>query len=173
MIGTPVPGLPAPGQTLTQEIVRRIFDYDPDTGALVRRVSYERHVGKRVDAQYRGRRRVLIARKLYEVSRVIWLYVYGHFPDCDVDHIDRDPLNDRLDNLRLASRAQNASNRGLSKNNRSGIKGVRQRGPSRWVAGIGFENRWIHLGSFRTAEAARDAYNAAALKLHGQFACLN
>jgi hypothetical protein len=172
MVGMPVPGLPAPGQPLTQEIVRSVFHYDPETGALIRRLSYGGCVGRPIEAISRGRRRLALAGRNYFATRIIWLYVYGYLPDCDIDHVDRNPLNDKLSNLRLASRAQNSANKVKYRTNTSGYKGVRHRSDGRWVAEIGINGKRRHLGSFKSSAAAHAAYAAAARALQGDFACV-
>ena len=91
-----------------------------------------------------------------------------------VDHIDGDPLNNHRTNLRLATRAENARNRGKNTNNSSGYKGVRLRkGTQRWQARIKAGGKERHLGYFDTREEAARAYDAAARELHGAFARLN
>lgn len=92
----------------------------------------------------------------------------------EIDHRNRDGLDNVRQNLRKATRSQNISNSGLRKNNTSGYKGVcflrRER---KWVAAIGFNSRTIFLGHFETALEAAKAYNRAAVKYHGEFAFLN
>jgi hypothetical protein len=89
----------------------------------------------------------------------------------NVDHIDGDGLNNRRSNLRFATTAQNSANRGKQKNNTSGFKGVRwHKRDKRWRAVIGINGKTKQIGSFKTPEAAYDAYCAAARELHGVFA---
>lgn len=91
-----------------------------------------------------------------------------------VDHIDRNGLNNRRSNLRVATRGQQMMNRPLSPSNSSGYRGVFWLPrASRWYAAIYAEHRRHHLGSFTTREEAAHAYDVAALRLHGQFAQLN
>lgn len=54
---------------------------------------------------------VKINHKIYKLHRLIWLYVYNEWPDCSIDHIDRDPSNNRIENLRLASSTAQNYNR--------------------------------------------------------------
>ncbi len=91
-----------------------------------------------------------------------------------IDHKDRDGLNNSRSNLRSATPSQNSCNRALRKDSRTGRKGVSfDKGRGKWFAKIQFNGRQHFLGRFATLEAASDAYDAAALKLHGEFACLN
>jgi hypothetical protein len=76
-----------------------------------------------------------------------------------------------IENLRPATKSQNAANRGKTCNNTSGFKGVWWRRRYRkWQATIGVNGKRFYLGMFDTPEAAHAAYAAAAQRLHGEFA---
>lgn len=117
----------------------------------------------------RGYRAVFVRGKLYLAHRVVWALHHGEFPLAALDHINGDKLDNRIENLRPCSVAQNQFNRGRTKNNKSGFKGVSRHG-KRWVATISANGHFRRLGSFDTREAAHAAYTAAALRLHGEFA---
>ena len=90
-----------------------------------------------------------------------------------VDHIDTNPLNNRRDNLRLATTSQNAMNKGKPVTNTSGFKGAHYHKLSRvWEAAITVNGKQKHLGSFGTAEEAYEAYCKAAKQYFGEFARL-
>lgn len=89
---------------------------------------------------------------------------------CLVDHINRNPLDNRRSNLRLCSISQNNMNRQAT--SRSGFKGVSPNG-SGWAAHIKRDRKVRHLGTYRTKEEAARAYDAAAKSLFGEFAFLN
>lgn len=90
-----------------------------------------------------------------------------------VDHKSHDTLDNRRENLRHATRAQQNANR-LKSYGASKYKGVHRRWDGlKWVAQIKKSPLHIHLGSFETEEEAAAAYNKAAKKLFGKFACLN
>lgn len=90
------------------------------------------------------------------------------------DHINGNPLDNRRVNLRLATKAQNAMNRGINANSKSGYKGVsHHKSSGRWNAMIGINGKQKSLGYFNTPEEAAQAYNESALELHGEFARLN
>jgi hypothetical protein len=94
----------------------------------------------------------------------------------EIDHVNGDGLDNRRENLRVATHAQNASNRGVRVNNTSGFKGVHANHSGRgkqWFAYITTNYKRQHLGMFGTAEEAARAYDAAAVRLHGEFARLN
>jgi hypothetical protein len=86
------------------------------------------------------------------------------------DHINKDTLNNRRDNLRIASVEENQRNRGAYKNNTSGFKGVSLHPDGAYTAHITYDKKKHYLGSFKTAEEAYAAYCAAAKEHHGEFA---
>ena len=90
-----------------------------------------------------------------------------------VDHINHDGLDNRLSNLRPANQSQNNQNRYRAKGT-SRYKGVYWHSRyHKWVAYIRINSHGVHLGYFSTEEVAAKAYNRAAIKLFGEFACLN
>lgn len=90
-----------------------------------------------------------------------------------VDHIDGNGLNNQRSNLRLAN-GNNAKNRKIGTNNKSGYKGVYWRKDRKiWVAAISINGKQIYLVSSPDKKKAALMYNAAALKYHGEFASLN
>ncbi|NPT59135.1 AP2 domain-containing protein [Paraburkholderia elongata] len=112
-------------------------------------------------------------------GRQICIYMHRHVAGLShgnplqADHWDNNRLNNRRLNLRICEKVKNARNRVRSSRNTSGYKGVswRERDHS-WRAVIGFEGRSIHLGQFKTAEEAYEAYCKAAIQYHGEFANL-
>ncbi len=97
-------------------------------------------------------------------------------PKQQVDHINKNTLDNRRENLRICSNSQNSCNRDV-KNGISGFRGVYRNGkdcPQRpWKACITINRKLTGLGSFKTPEEAALAYDRAAIELHGEFATLN
>lgn len=86
------------------------------------------------------------------------------------DHINGNGLDNRRENLRICTHAENMRNSRPHSNNTSGFKGVAwNKRESKWVAHIRLNRKRIHLGYFDTAEAAATAYEKAARELHGEF----
>lgn len=144
--------------------------YDPETGAFTRlkaRRKYE--VGKPAGSRLPdGRLEISIRSRRYYANRLAWLYMTGEWPAGEVDHRDRDTRNDRWDNLREATHQQNIFNMTAVSTNSTGHRGVYKR-RSRFVAKIVISKRQCYLGTFDTAEEASEAWQAASLKLHGEF----
>ena len=90
------------------------------------------------------------------------------------DHINKNRLDNRKENLRIATKSQNGMNKFKQKNNTSGYKGVYQHKQShQWQARIGLNGKSIFLGLFRNIKEAALMYNQAARKYHGKFAQIN
>lgn len=106
-------------------------------------------------------------------SVVIYMMFAGYRPPV-VDHINGDPTDDRIENLRAATFLQNTQNNHNRRyNNKTGYKGVKQERSGNYVARIHHNESEIHLGTFSTPEAAALAYDAAAIKYFNEFAALN
>lgn len=90
-----------------------------------------------------------------------------------VDHINRDKLDNRRENLRICTDQENSFNKELSIVNTSGYKGVSRHCSGRWIGTIIFCRRHISLGPFDTREEAAAAYDYAARLLFGRYAYLN
>jgi hypothetical protein len=96
-----------------------------------------------------------------------------------VDHINGDKLDNRRDNLRLATRSDNEANKKKRRTQSGGAttsryKGVNKpKGRKRWRSTITFQHRQIALGMFDTEREAAEAYNKAALMYYGEFAYIN
>ena len=107
------------------------------------------------------------------MHNVIWEHYNDPIPDgYTVDHINRDTLDNRLSNLRLATKSQQMQNQGLRKDNTSGHRGVHRHG-DKWHASISADGKRIHLGTFTDRADADSAYNRAALIHHPKFARLD
>lgn len=116
-----------------------------------------------------GYKLIRFERRFYFVHRVVWIMHNGRWPAGNIDHIDGDRLNNRIENLREATYSQNAHNQPRNSRNTSGYKGVHF-WRNRWRAEIYINNKRIRLGSFNTPEQAHEAYCKAADEYFGEFA---
>ena len=155
------------------EILREHFRYMPDTGEFywLKDVGRKIKAGKRAGWRTSKRkpyRSLALKGNRYKEHRVAWAFTHGAWPTADIDHIDHDALNNRIENLRIAPDGENHRNKSLSKNNRSGHNGVHRRvlrtGRTQWIACIHVESKTVHLGSFRTKQEAIEARRAADTK---------
>lgn len=156
--------------------LRALLDYDPATGVLRWKVPMRYGLipagaiaGTVTGAGTTLKRRVKVFGRVMFSHRVIWAIVHGEWPDGEIDHINCDPLDNRLVNLREATHQQNTFNQ---RGKGAVLKGVRKnpRGGS-YIATIR-AGTVRYLGSFNTPEEAHAAYCAAAKELHGEFARL-
>ncbi|WP_299996878.1 HNH endonuclease [uncultured Cedecea sp.] len=110
-------------------------------------------------------------KKLFKAHRLAWFFSYGEMPANVIDHINRNKKDNRIENLRLATTAENLQNRGIQKRNKSGIKGVSKRiGRNSWDVSIGVNGKSVFLGSFKDIELADLVAREAREKYHGMFA---
>ena len=163
--------------SLTHKRLLRLFSYDPETGMFTRlvdivspRMNGNLVVGKR-GFVIGGRHGIHIDGQKHKVHRLAWFYMTGVYPPngVEIDHINRDPADNRWTNLRLATRTQNVRNCGVRRHNKLGIKGVRYRA-GKYEPRIRVDGTVIGLGRHDTKEDASRAYCLAALKYHGEFA---
>lgn len=163
-------------QGFTREYLAELFEYKPRLGLLVRRVTRAANARKgdavgTIDGK--GYLHVNILGKFVRVHRICFFLRHGWVPP-DVDHEDRNRLNNRSKNLRPATRQQNVGNTGLSRRNKSGFKGVSFNTKRQtWAAQIKINGKQTGLGHFTYPEAAARAYDRAALKHFGEHAFLN
>lgn len=112
-------------EKLTQKRVKELLDYDPETGLLTWKVDRGRQdAGSIAGCSYNAYKVVGIDGKVYKQHRIIWLLIYGYFPEHDIDHISKDKHDNRLCNLREATRSCNLRNATLARNSSTGVKGV-------------------------------------------------
>lgn len=146
------------------------LSYEPDTGQLrwVKTNSPRAQAGSIAGCKCKSKGYILVRvnNRLMSAHRIIWMLVYGEYPS-EIDHIDGDRSNNRIENLRSVNRSGNNQNRGIQKNNISGVTGVRfDQERSKWSAQIQVNKKIKHLGRFKTMEEAAAAYAEAKAKLH-------
>lgn len=156
---------------LTAERLRELLSYDPETGDLmwIIKNSFRIKVGDVAGYKdYRGCLLVRIDRRIYRAHRLAWLWTHGRWPTDEIDHIDGNPSNNRMCNLREATHALNMQNRRRATfDNKSGFLGVSWREDRKtWVARIQINGKKAHLGHFSTAEEAHNEYLRAKHKHH-------
>jgi len=157
---------------LTQQRLQELFIYDPESGIFTRRIATGRHGRYRAGVKPGTRERrgyiiIGVDSQRHMAHRLAWLYVYGEFPQTDIDHINNIKGDNRISNLRLVTRRQNMQNVLAHKHNTSGFKGVSwHKHSNRWRAYIFADYKQIYLGLFETKEAAAAARLAAEKTYH-------
>ena len=149
---------------LTQERLKELFDYDQKTGNLIRKAN----IGKKIAGSIRenGYLVVTVDRKSYPVHRLIWLWHHGFITKSDLDHINNDRADNRIENLREATRSENMQNEKRARStNKIGLLGV-SKNNGRWRAQIWLNYKKTHIGYFDTPEEAHTAYLAKKKELH-------
>ena len=106
----------------------------------------------------------------YQAHRLAWLYEYGYWPDSPIDHINGNKEDNRIENLRLCTVAENRRNGKKHENNTTGFKGVNfEKRSGKYRARIMKNFKSYNLGYYDTAEEAYSAYCAASKEYHGEF----
>lgn len=164
------------------ELLRQTYRYDPETGDLWFRDDLP-HMPLKMSARYAG----TIAgdtrsnRRCCNFSyggvhyrlkgyRIAWALFYGRDPyPFQIDHIDGDPSNDRITNLRLATASENRANSRVLRTTRTGVRGVYPHDGGYQVS-IKHNKKMIYIGWFKDIEAADQAFKSAAADFHGPFA---
>ena len=136
---------------LTQSQVKELFLYRDD-GVLVRKktISSKAQIGHVAGGKnLNGYIVISIKCKIYCAHRLIWLWHYGYVPENDIDHINRDRSDNRIENLREVSRSCNTRNTGNYITNKSGVKGVHWYKPQgKWAAQIGLNGKIVNIGYY-------------------------
>lgn len=157
---------------LTQERLKSLLQYNQDTGEFTWLVSAGRVMaGKKAGCLIRdGYINIRVDSIIYRAHRLAWFYITGSWPQNDIDHINGVRNDNRLCNLRPATRSQNLANMRLTAKNTSGFKGASffpRLGC--WKSRIRHKGKQITIGYFATPEEAHAAYCAEATKLNGEF----
>lgn len=166
--------------SITHEDLLAYAHYDPQTGMFTWRVYMN---GRAIAGARAGCLRsdgyvvIRIKGEGYLAHRLAWFYVHGQWPDELIDHINGDPSDNRIVNLRAATFQQNMFNRPVMRDAQSGSKGVSRDKSVKsrpWVARmtvtVNGEKKTFSLGHFATRREASAAYAKAAKEHHGEYA---
>lgn len=155
-----------PKQTLTQDLVKKLFKYNAHTGELTyARPTHHNDVGSIAGYSHSaGYLSILIGNNEYLVHRIIWLYVKGYLPE-QVDHIDHVRDNNRWSNLREVTNADNSKNTSVSLNSSTKVNGVSfMKTKNKYRAYIMVNKKQISLGLYENLEDAKEARRKADIK---------
>ena len=160
--------------------LKSILDYNPHTGVFTWKVSFRNNIKigqiagclwidkRNPDSKYY---QIVITGKQYKLHRLAYFYITNIDPtEKDIDHINGNSLDNRFENLRLATNADNNKNKKKHKNNKSGYKGVSwHKRIKKWQAEIQVNNKQIPLGYYTNKFYAALVYARAAKKYFGEF----
>ena len=156
-------------QILTQQKLKELLDYNPNTGDFVWKISCGKRapVGAIAGSYNQGYKFIKISSKKYSAHRLAWLHTYGQFPQHQLDHINRIRDDNRIDNLREVTNAQNQQNVTPRKDNTSGVKGVEfHTATKKWQVRIAVNGKRIYLGLYNNFEDAIVARKQAEQTYH-------
>lgn len=162
------------------ETLRELFDYNPETGSLTWRERpattwrmrgwNTRFAGQAAGSpNTNGYLQVPVAGRLLFVHRIAWKIVHGGEPPAEIDHINLNRADNRIANLRAACATMNKANRPVQRNSFTGIKGITLVKGGRFRARVMLNRREYYVGTFDTAEKAKQARDAKAREIHGEF----
>lgn len=158
-----------PAKPIPEEFAK-LFTCDPATGVITRLVARcGRPAGSIVKLRAQKHLYLPFARKHWPAHRAVWFLCLGEQPPPIIDHINGDPTDNRLENLRAASKSANAAN-SRRYVGRVLPKGAHRRPNGKFSSSIVVNGRQFHLGTYATPELAHEAYMAAARLHFGEFA---
>jgi hypothetical protein len=157
---------------ISKELLDALFEYQPD-GRLLRKITSNPRAKEGTYSGSQGKAgylRTQVAGTLYFNHRLIWLMHHGSWPK-NLDHINNNKLDNRIENLRECNQTQNMQNCPNKKSNTTGVKGVGWRpDKKKFRARIVINQKETCIGHFLTLEEASQAIKEARTKYHGEFA---
>jgi hypothetical protein len=149
---------------MNQELLKQLFDYKDGN------LFWKKNKKQITNIEPIGYVRVCLNKKQYKAHRVIFLMHHGYLPEY-IDHIDGNKLNNKIENLRPATRQQNGQNSVMRKNNKSGAKGVCWSKPTnKWRVQINVNKEKKYFGVYKDLELAELVAIEARNKYHNNFA---
>lgn len=152
-------------EEITHDRLRELLSYDPASGLMKRRKN-NKAVGS---VTGNGHLYFRVDRRTYMLHRLVWLYVHGSFPTGIIDHINGNKTDNRISNLRLATKSQNMMNSKIPSKNTTGFKNI-SRNRSGYLVSIKAGDRRISKWLSTLPDAVQFA-SAMRAELHGEYAC--
>jgi len=153
---------------MTQSRLKELFRYDKNSGLFywIKRTSNRIKVGDIAgNLSADGYIEIRLDKKLYKAHRLAWLYVYGALPMLNIDHINHNKTDNRIENLRDVTFQKNSQNTKMHKDNKSGKMGVHySKRDNVWIAYISIKGKRKHLGSSKDKHTAIELRNCAEKK---------
>ena len=155
---------------ITFEEIKKTFIYDPETGNFFWRIKPSKRfpAGMKAGSLVDGYIRISHKGKTYGAHRLAWLYIHGEHPEHQIDHINCNPSDNRIKNLRKATQLENAQNRRYpQKNNSHGTLGITfDPIKNLWRARVTVNGKRKYIGKYKLKEDAYNAYVEAKRSFH-------
>jgi len=154
---------------IDNDYVLSAFDYQD--GNLIRKIGRAGEVGQVAGCFHKGTGyiHVKIKDKAYKAHRLVFLYHHGYMPEC-VDHIDGDKTNNKIENLRAATKEENCRNQKVRSTNKSGYKGVKWvEHCKKWQVEVCKNYKQLRFGMYEDLELAGLVAIEATELIHGRF----
>ena len=162
---------------MTKERLLEMFEHDARRGVLIWKAKPNRKIIIGTIAgslnKTTGYIQVRIDGVVYSLHRLIWLYVHGTWPRDEIDHIDLNKTNNRIENLREATSSNNKCNQTVRSDSMSRVRGIyedKRRIARRFRPHVAINGKRHWLGSFASKEEAAAVRRASVVKYHGDFA---
>lgn len=156
---------------ITQQLLKEYFEYHDGHLWWIKPTSRRVKIGQQFGTIVHGYRRCQLFNKVYSEHRLIWLYHYGEWPKDQLDHINGNPGDNRIENLREVTNQQNQFNKRSLVGSTSVYKGVCwHKRDKKWVAQAKIGDKCNFLGYYATEEEAAEAYRKATEHLHLEYA---
>jgi hypothetical protein len=154
---------------IDHEYVLSAFDYQD--GNLIRKTGRVNEIGQIAGCVHKGKGyiHVKIKAKAFKAHRLVFLYHHGYLPEC-VDHIDGDKTNNKIENLRAATKEENCRNQKIRSTNKSGYKGVKWvEHCKKWQVEVCKNYKQLRFGMYEDLELAGLVAIEATELIHGRF----
>lgn len=158
-------------KALTQDYLKELFDYSDGNLVWKNRVGNKSYLNGQIAGTLKssGYWQIRLNGKSELAHRLIYLFHHGYLPN-RIDHVDGNPSNNAIDNLRECSTVENARNSKLASNNKTGIKGVFWCNTyKKWMARVWANGRFVVNRTFHDIELAEFVAQEAREKYHGEF----
>lgn len=154
---------------INQELLKELFDYRED-GAMINRIRRRGNkLGAVAGALAANYNHITLFKKTYLAHRIVFLWHHGWLPP-QVDHINGNKRDNRIENLRAADASTNAMNRRAQSRAKTGVKNVGMDRNGRFRVQVSVGGTTHHLGSFESLALASLVAAEARAKHHGEFA---
>ena len=154
---------------ISHDYVLSAFDYQD--GNLIRKTGRVNEIGQIAGCLHKGKGyiHVKIKAKAYKAHRLVFLYHNGYLPEC-VDHIDGNKTNNKIENLRAATKEENCRNQKIRSTNKSGYKGVKWvEHCKKWQVEVCKNYKQLRFGMYEDLELAGLVAIEATELIHGRF----